>query len=81
MGSLPARAPALLLLTAPPPINCSVRTFGRLRDEMVYAAIRCRRPKWLVLVSLMWGRQWTEEELFYPPDEVRVCALGPPLWR
>jgi hypothetical protein len=47
-----------------------VRTFQRMRDEMVFAALRCKRPKWVVLAGLLAGRRWTEAELFYSPDEV-----------
>lgn len=49
-------------------------TFGRMRDEMVFAALRCKRPKWLVLLSLMRGKHWTEDELFYRPDEVSLLG-------
>ncbi len=49
---------------------CRVVTFSRMRDEMVYAALRCRQPKWWVLLGLVRGRRWSEKELFYAPDEV-----------
>ena len=71
---LPTPAIAHACLRPPPP--CSVRTFGRMRDEMVYAALRCRRPKWLVLAGLLVGKKWTEAELFYPPDQARLRSLG-----
>ena len=51
-------------------LACRVRTFARMRDEMVFAALRCRRPKWEVLLGLLWGRHWREEELFYHADQV-----------
>lgn len=46
-----------------------------MRDEMVYAALRCRQPKWWVLLGLVRGRRWSEKELFYAPDEVS-CLKG-----
>lgn len=49
-----------------------------MRDEMVFAALRCKRPKWVVLVGLLAGKRWTEEELFYGPDEVGGLRGG--LW-
>ena len=53
----------------------SLKTFGRMRDEMVFAALRCKRPKWLVFWDLMRGKRFVEEELFYAPDEVRLGAF------
>lgn len=52
----------------------SLKTFGRMRDEMVYAALRCKRPKWLVFWHLMRGKRFKEEELFYAPDELPMEA-------
>ena len=40
---------------------------------MVFAALRCKRPKWLVLWGLMRGVHYREQDLFYAPDE--VCGL------
>ncbi|PSC75585.1 eukaryotic translation initiation factor 5A-2 [Micractinium conductrix] len=48
----------------------SMRTFSRMRDEMILAALRCRRSKWIYLLSVATGRRWTEDELFYRPDEL-----------
>ena len=45
-----------------------------MRDEMVFAALRCRLPKWVVLAGLMAGKRWREAELFYPPEEVGWVA-------
>jgi sn1-specific diacylglycerol lipase len=52
----------------------SLKTFGRMRDEMVFAALRCKRPKWLVFWHLMRGKRFEEEELFYAPDELPMEA-------
>lgn len=54
----------------------SVATFSRMRDEMVYAALRCRQPKWWVLLGLVRGRRWSEVELFYAPDELPSEAVA-----
>jgi sn1-specific diacylglycerol lipase len=45
-----------------------------MRDEMVFAALRCKRPKWLVFWHLMRGKRFEEEELFYAPDELPMEA-------
>lgn len=64
----------LLAARRPAPLAAcrSLKTFGRMRDEMVFAALRCKRPKWLVFWDLMRGKRFKEEELFYAPDEVRA---------
>lgn len=66
-GAPPSPRPCSGFLAFP----CRVATFSRMRDEMVYAALRCRQPKWWVLLGLVRGRRWSEAELFYAPDEVR----------
>eukprot|EP00887_Chlorella_sp_A99_P000778 scaffold5.g778.t1 len=51
----------------------SLATFDRMRDEVVFAALRCRLPKWRLLLGFATGRRWTEQELFFHScDEVGV---------
>ena len=69
-GSVTHRGALTALPLPPGPNPRSLKTFGRMRDEMVYAALRCKRPKWLVFWYLMRGKRFKEEELFYAPDEV-----------
>ena len=46
-----------------------------MRDEMVYALLRCKRPKWWVLARAMRGREWQEDDVLYRPEEVRECKV------
>jgi sn1-specific diacylglycerol lipase len=48
----------------------TVATFERMRDGMVMAAARCRRPKLAVAWGWARGRAWRERELFYAPGDV-----------
>ncbi|KAI7839370.1 hypothetical protein COHA_006895 [Chlorella ohadii] len=41
----------------------SLKTFGRMRDEMVFAALRCKRPKWLcVTLPSPCGQPWPQPQ-------------------
>ncbi|GAB4816776.1 hypothetical protein N2152v2_003822 [Parachlorella kessleri] len=48
----------------------TVNAFNHMRDEMVYAAARCRQPKLRVLAGLLRGKRWEEGALFYPADDI-----------
>jgi len=48
----------------------SVSTLERLRDQMVRAATLCKRSKTRVLLSGMLKTQWSEQDLFFSPEQV-----------
>ena len=48
----------------------TVNTFDRMKTEMLYAAVRCKQPKAIVLTGGLLGWRWREEELFWPPSRL-----------
>jgi len=48
----------------------TVNTFDKMKTEMLYAAVRCKQPKAIVLTGWLLGWRWREEELFWPPSRL-----------
>lgn len=51
----------------------SARSFDRLRDDMVSAALRCRLPKLAFMAGVLRGRAWAEAELVRPEVAGEDC--------
>ena len=47
-----------------------------LTRPQIMAAVRCKRSKWWFLVRTFFGKDWQEQELFYPPTDVRAGPLA-----
>lgn len=45
-------------------------TFDRMRSEMVFAGLRCKLPKAVVLSAWLVGKRWKEDDLFHPPSRL-----------
>lgn len=44
----------------------TVRSFERLRDEMIMAAVRCKQSKVHFFIGALLGKKWREDDLFHP---------------
>lgn len=53
----------------------SLWTVERLREEMMLAALRCKISKPWLLMSLVFGRSWSEADVMVPPEVLSPQAV------